>query len=104
MLPEKSGRDVGAIDLEALVAVALLAKPDVVQYAAKKQQLVVVMGARTQAALGCMRTSENIAADAVIEDELGRGFVHESVCPAGYAGVGKGELFEDVPGCVCHGV
>jgi hypothetical protein len=62
------------------------------------------MGARTQAAVGRMRTSENIAADAVIEDELVRGFVHESICRAGDAGVGKGELFEDVPGCVCHGL
>jgi hypothetical protein len=97
----KGRRGVGAVNLETLLAVSLLAQPDAVQDATEKHQLVVIVGTGTQAAAGGMGASEDVAADAVVEDELGRGSLREGECISGNIGFGQAEPYEQ--GRVSHG-
>src|SRR5258708_13842081 len=72
------------------------------QDAAEKEQLVVVVGAGAQAAACAMGSGEDVAADAVVENELwGRSF-GESICLSGDVGVGEGQRFKGGRECVGH--
>ena len=72
VLPEQSGCQVGAFDLEPLLPGGAGAQPEIVHYARGEQQVLVVRGVAGAAVLAGEQPGEEERADAVVGD--GRAF------------------------------
>lgn len=86
VLAQEPHGGVGAVDLEALVAVAVAGEPEIVQKAAEEDEFVVVGDALGGGELA----AEQIAADAVVDEE-GRGYLERQL-PCSRADLGVREM------------
>ncbi|WP_206281784.1 hypothetical protein [Streptomyces agglomeratus] len=100
LVGEEAGGQVGAVNIEGLIAVALGAESGVVQKATQKQQFVVIVAAGLQALLLSEEAPVKIAAHAVVEDCWVLDAFHEAHRAQCYAGTRK----EQFSVCVVHHV
>lgn len=81
--------EVGAVDVERLVAVTRLGQSDVVQHATQEEQLFVVCRPGRPAELLCKGAAVQVGANAVVEDRFSGDGADEAQGRGGHLGGGE---------------